>query len=217
MVLRVVCPYPNHGRIMKQTEDSLEALVKSGLFTDVQIGRIQGTCTARGRNEVINAVQENGKLRLNMDFRKYQELPKFDYFMSNDADIEYTPDHVAALLEKDVPIVSGAYLYRRNSELFTAGKFVNGIPGLTDTSHFFQSKCKGMIEADWVGAGFLLIKREALQALPNPWFWQGHIEYSDGVQTRICYVTDDIGFSMNANQCGFTIFLDCDTKVIHHI
>lgn len=216
MILRVSCPYANNSSILDRTEKSISMLKESGLFDEVQVGRVRGAYISNGRNQVINAKWDGNKLIQNYDNRKYQELSGFDYYLSIDSDMEFAPEQVEALLNRNLPIVSAKYKYRFDDQLSVSGKYLNNIEGLTHISNFFTMSSKGLNEVDWFGSGMFLCTRQTIQSMSYPWFWMGLIEYKEDGLTKVSYITEDVGFCINARRHGFQLFVDFDTKVIHH-
>ena len=138
-------------------------------------------------------------------WRNRNELMSLDsqytHFLQWDQDIEANAYQIQALLAHDVDIVSGAYLQRRSDgeTSYCAGRDGRSI-GINS---------RGCFPVEWVGAGFLLISRHALESLDRPWFRH---EMMDGDHT-----SEDVGFCMHARANGFAVYLDCDTIVKHHL
>jgi hypothetical protein len=216
MVLRIALPYPNHGAIYPQTKASVDKLIESGLFDEVQLGMVQGSNVDLNRNQAINANWDGEKLVANFDNREYQELTGFEYLLSLDADIEFEPEHVAALLKWKLPIVSGAYIYRNNPTLYTAGYYYREL-GLTRPSTMLLRDSHSLNTVDWVGGGFLLVTREALNEMSYPWFYKTWLHYQERGVARVANISEDVGFCVNAHRHNLKVAIDCDTEVIHHV
>lgn len=204
MKLKVGVPFAKHGRITDATLRSLDALKQCTDF-EIDIVVQQGSNVPRARNAMINSEKSN---------LVSQTLSGFDYFLCVDADTGFTVDHVKQLLAHELDIVSGAYLHKHDASRIVAGWFkpVEGISLMQDRVSPDQT---GLLEVDWVGAGFLLLKREAIESLPYPWFTCLEINYesTDGPCAQV--VSDDLGFCMKARQNGARIMLDADCRVDH--
>lgn len=204
MKLKVGVPYAKHGRI---TEATLESLKRLGECTDFQVAVIaqQGSNVPRARNAMINKEQSN---------LLYQKLPDFDWFLCVDADTGFTVDHVKQLLAHDVDLISGAYVHKHDASRLVAGWF-NEIEGFSPMEERVALDRTGVFEVDWVGAGFLLIRREVLERTPYPWFTSMEIEYESDEGPCAQVVSDDLGFCIKMQRNGEKILLDADCRVEH--
>lgn len=204
MRIKVGIPFAKHGRITDATLKSVKDLKNSCDF-DVHVVAQQGSNVPRARNAMINKEKSN---------LIQQELEGFDYFLCVDADTGFTVDNVKQLLAHDLDIVSGAYVHKHDKQRFVAGWF-REIEGLSLMEDRVTLDKTGLMEVDWCGAGFLLLKREALESMPYPWFTSQEIEY-DAPEGKCAQVTsDDIGFCVKARQNGMKIMLDADCRVAH--
>lgn len=204
MRLKVGIPFAKHGRITDATLKSINDLKNCNDF-ELEIVAQQGSNVPRARNAMIN--QEESNLI-------HQKLSGFDYFLCVDADTGFTVDHVKQLLAHDLDIVSGTYLHKHDSSRVVAGWFgeTEGISLMNDR---VEPDRTGLFEVDWVGAGFLLLKREALEAMPYPWFTCIEIEYQSPNGPCAQVTSDDLGFCMKARRNGMKIMLDADCRVAH--
>lgn len=204
MKLKVGIPYAKHGRVTEETLNSLNALTNSGDF-EVEVVFQQGSNVPRARNAMINGEQSN-LIR--------QTLEGFDFFLCVDADTGFTVDNVRQLVGHDLPIVSGACMHKHEATRIAAGWFRDQ-EGISPMTARVEAGATGLFEVDWVGAGFLLLKREALERIPYPWFTCIEISYDtpDGPCAQIS--SDDMGFCMKARRHGETIMLDADCRVEH--
>jgi hypothetical protein len=202
-MIKVCVPYPNHGKILPQVEDALSALEASDL--DVDITRVKGSNIIRARNAAIN--EEKSDLCR-------QKLPHFDYFLSVDADVLFTVDHVKQLISHKLDIVGGLYPNKNNRQLAVAG-YLTAV-GSVNYDKLVLSAGHGLKRVGYAGSGFLLISRHALENIEYPWFRYETISYLDSAgDLHQQQTSDDIGFAINAARCGFPIYLDCDCKLEH--
>jgi len=121
----------------------------------------------------------------------------YDYIMWIDSDIIFQPEDFAKLLERDLEIVAGLY----NA---TDGNFACRV---VDDAEGATKQVIEPVEAEWVGMGFMLIKRGVLEMIEPPWF-----------QTTVVdgqFVTEDIYFCMMARKAGFKIYVDPEVTVRH--
>jgi len=141
----------------------------------------------------------------------------YDYYMCIDSDIEFNPEDVQALVNRNVDIISGFYQFRYNNNYGVAGTFQ--YTGCTiHKDGFLKWDSTGLKEVDWVGAGFLLIKREVLENIDFPYFREGILTYinNDGKEEAQWH-GEDVGFCISAKKAGYKIYVDCDVKVNHII
>ncbi len=204
MRLKVGVPFAKHGRI---TDITLNSLKELGKCTDFKVEVIaqQGSNVPRARNAMINGEKSN---------LVEQALEGFDFFLCVDADTGFTVDHVKQLLAHDVDIVSGAYVHKHDASRIVAGWF-SGIEGISRMEDRVALDKTGLFEVDWVGAGFMLLKREALETMPYPWFSCNEIHYTSDQGPCAQTVSDDLGFCMKARKNGKKIMLDADCRVDH--
>lgn len=204
MKLKVGIPFAKHGRITDATLKSIRDLKESNEF-DVDIIAQQGSNVPRSRNAMINGELSN---------QVSQQLDGFDYFLCVDADTGFTVDNVKQLLAHEADIVSGAYVHKHNSQRFVAGWF-GEIEGISPMENRVALDRSGLFEVDWCGAGFMLLKREALQTMPYPWFTCIEIQYTSPEGKCAQVTSDDLGFCMKARQNGMKILFDADCRVDH--
>lgn len=204
MQLKVGIPFAKHGRITDVTLKSVNDLKTCDDF-EVEVVAQQGSNVPRARNAMINGEKSN---------LVQQKLTGFDYFLCVDADTGFTVDHVRQLLAHDLDIVSGAYVHKHDASRIVAGWFgeIEGISMMKDRVALDKT---GLFEVDWVGAGFMLLKREALESMAYPWFSCSEISYQSDKGPCAQVVSDDLGFCMKARANGKKIMLDADCRVDH--
>jgi hypothetical protein len=175
-----------------------------------EVSSLQGPYIGTARNHLVN----RGK-----SHQMYQNPdPDVDYFLFVDADIGFQFRHVAALIEHEVDIVSGAYLRQRDGKNLTAGKWARVAEfvtvGLAD-----MEKCvtvhspKALTRVDYVGGGFLLVRQKVFTKLPFPWFRELIVQKREvGEENPGFYqVGEDLGFCAQADTHDIPIH--CDTRV----
>jgi len=204
MKLKVGIPFAKHGRITDETLKSLNELSQCKDF-EIEIVTQQGSNVPRARNAMINGEKSN---------LTHQKLNDFDNFLCVDADTGFTVDHVKQLLAHDMDIVSGAYVHKHIPDRIVAGWFKE-IEGLSPTKDRVPVDKTGLFEVDWVGAGFMLVKREVFERVPYPWFTCMEVEYQSKEGLCAQVVSDDFGFCMKVRANGEKIMLDADCRVDH--
>jgi hypothetical protein len=202
--VRVCVPYPNNGGIMTECETSLSKLSKCKDI-ETEILEVQGAS--------ISLLRSNG-VNKGISERCHQKNFDFDYYMCIDSDIEFSVEDVKKLISMDVDIASGAYQYRNNKDRAVAGMF-EGVIGRISKDDFIPWTATGIKEVDWVGAGFLLIKKEVFEKTKYPWFREHIIEYESGGVMHANWIGEDVGFCIAVKEAGFKIYCDMDVKVNH--
>lgn len=187
---------------------SLIETEKAGINFEYQI--CQSSTPAQARNLLISGSEKTT--------RKQTLTDKFTHYLFVDADVAWQPEHILSLLLRKLNIVSAAYVSRTMSGCYQAGKWEHtfGNPG----EKLVNRTSTGLNRVDWVGAGFLLCTREALERMEHPWFRHRVIEVDEdvpgGLVRRHAFeINEDCGFCVNATRSGVRIFLDCDTIVRH--
>lgn len=198
---------PVYSDVADSHKLSLMDTEKAGINFEYQLCR--SVFPGMARNMLVNL----GKSTL---VKQKIEGP-YTHYLFVDADIHWHPSAIEKLLKVDVPIISGSYISRQSSKNYQAGKWAHleGNPGpLVD----IQSN--GVSEIDWVGAGFLLCKKEVFERMEFPWFRHMLIEYEEeldngAVLKHAIETNEDCGFCVNARKAGYKIYIDCDTVVFH--
>lgn len=204
MKIKVGVPFAKHGRITEETLHSVNQLATCKDF-QVEVVAQQGSNIPRARNAMINGEKSN-LIR--------QTLSGFDFYLCVDADTGFTPDNVRQLLAHDLDIVSGACPQKQAPDHFAAGWF-GEVEGISLNSDRVSVDKTGLIEVDWAGAGFLLVKREALESMDYPWFTSREIFFESEQGPCAQLISEDLGFCMKAKQAGKKIMLDADCRVDH--
>ena len=182
---------------------------KDGINFEYQI--CQSAMPALARNLLIN---EDGATTV-----KQTLTDKFTHYLFVDADIGWWPEDILGLLRRRKDIISAAYVARSVPDCYQAGKWEHtiGNPGA-----LVSTTSTGLNKVHWVGAGFLLVTRRALERMDYPWFrhWLVSIDEEVGnglVRRHAVESNEDCGFCVNATKAGIPIYLDCDQRVKHEI
>ena len=124
-----------------------------------------------------------------------------------DDDQYFMPDTLLKLLDRNVSVVSGLYLSR--SSPFSPVVFDRegadgkvGVRPLAPDDH-------GLIRVKATGAGALLVRREVLKQLSEPWWTLGQITPD--------HWSDDIDFCRRVRAEGFSVWCDLDALVGHKL
>lgn len=129
-----------------------------------------------------------------------------EWIMWIDRDIEFERDAILRLMADAVTHkldIVGATYVRRSPPYRLMGKPIQEGAFLP---------MEGLVEMEWMPAGFLLTRMDVYRRIKAPWFWLTH--GPDGH----CDVGDDVYFCMRAREAGMKIFCDTEltSKIRHH-
>lgn len=136
---------------------------------------------------------------------------KYDWIFFWDDDVLIPPNGLVQLFSRNLDIVSGLYMRRHTPIRTTMMMDVveNGEPAIRAVNEF---QAGALLGVDYVGAGCLLIRRNVLEAIKNPWFlWQMHREDLPASER----IPEDIFFCKKAKQAGFKIHMDTSVRCLH--
>jgi hypothetical protein len=166
-------------------------------------------------------------LARNIAVEEFLKSEKFTHLFFIDGDTVPKADVIVRLLQCNKPIVSGWYLSRGGSGLpvvlkITGDKLPDSMFGIVKNDIDFpqwrayglkelltaeKEKDTGLIKVDGVGAGCLLIRREALPHLEKPYFFEDPFkEKSFG---------EDLFFGLNCKIHGVPIYVDLNSFCAH--
>jgi GT2 family glycosyltransferase len=137
-----------------------------------------------------------------------------------DDDHTFAPDVLLRLLRHDLDLVQPLVLMRvvpYNPTLFhtLTGEAIT--PEATDADMvrilsssvptLIKPGARGLIEVNHCGGGGLLVSREVLESMPDPWFELGRLN-------RV-HTDEDVWFCAKARRLGFSVWGDLDTRIGH--
>jgi hypothetical protein len=153
----------------------------------------------RARNEIVDMVLNPKKPRppLYPDGVNgiYSEATHIFWL---DDDMVVPPTAIIQLLRDDQPIVGGLYFGRQPPHLPIVYRHVEGNQWIPITEFG-----PGMQEADAVGFGCMMVRREVLEKMQRPYF-----EFSDKMG-------EDMYFCEEAKKLGYQILVDADVLCTH--
>jgi hypothetical protein len=153
---------------------------------------------------------------------------EFDYWITIDSDIIFTPQQVLDLLEslESNPVVSGMYRMSNltnyaivkewNTDFFQKKGFFEFL-----TPEFIEQwkkdKNEKYMQVSYTGMGFMGLRSEVLKKMKYPYF-NGDLEEiitDDGKILRdMC--SEDVNFCKNIHNAGFNIVVNTDLRVGHN-
>ena len=138
----------------------------------------------------------------------------YDYMMWIDSDIVFTSKDFFKLIDMKKDIASGWYTQPGGStpvvKKMEEGYFQSH--GYFEFIHkdAMVKKTKAF-EADYIGFGWVLIKKGVFETLPYPWFAPKRM--SIGPYEDMC--SEDVAFCIDARHRGYSIWVDPTIKVGH--
>lgn len=139
----------------------------------------------------------------------------YDYLMWIDSDIEFTSQNFFHLLRHHKAIVSGLYLMEGGRQFACVKEW--------DEEFFKENGCfsfltpediKGqseLIPVNYVGMGWMLVKRGVFEKIKYPWFEPLRKKIGDYTD----FTMEDVTFCHKARDAGFEINIDPTIRVGH--
>lgn len=205
--IKIIIPcWPSEDyAIQKCCRESLDALMKMNTG-DYEVRVVpQVTC-------YLSASRNNG---VSKEHLIHQKITANDYYLFCDADMGFTFDNIVALIDENKPVIGGAYPYREGRHervgCYCAGGFFPDRPGFINS--FVETRQTGVIQVDWIGGGFVLVRSDAFEQIEYPWFHNGVFVDQDCAYEY----SEDIGFALNCKKAGIPIYLHCSflPKLVH--
>lgn len=163
----------------------------------------------------------------NMACEEMLKNPKITHLFFVDSDCVPDPDTILKFLSYDLPVVSGWYLSRQGSGLPVVFKLENIATGEYSVKRYIEKRelfpkwrnykldelltlpkeKNGLTKVDGVGAGCLLIKREALSHLDQPYFYEDN--------TKKHGFGEDLFFCLNCKLHDIPVYVDLNKFCKH--
>jgi len=136
-----------------------------------------------------------------------------DYFLFIDSDIIPKIDDIFKLLDSNKEIIGGVY-NKRNSKNYSTGYFYEGSNGFIIKDLNDSDLKEEIMKVDYVGAGFLLIKKSALEKMEYPYFreYMTQHPFLENVQDT---TSECVGFCVHAKKFNIPIFINTLVKLQH--
>jgi len=146
---------------------------------------------------------------------------KYDYLMWIDSDIVFTQKQFVELLDMNKDIASGWYAQpsvAADGSNFTPITETAEDTTFNQTGSFQFLTAKDMenknkaFKADYIGFGWVLIKKGVFEKLEYPWF-APRMRYMENNVQDLC--SEDVAFCIDAKNAGFEIWVDPKCRVGH--
>jgi len=146
-----------------------------------------------------------------------------DVLLQLDTDIEFHPERMRDMLERNEPIIGGMYFLKRLEPIPCA----NGLPDA------IKDRGDGLEQVKFIGTGMLAVHRAVFDAQIEAglvedyqadddekrgeiWdFWRVGVQ-TDPVNGRRRYLSEDWFFCLNAAKCGYRVMADKRNIGIHY-
>jgi len=161
------------------------------------------------RCKVAGADVQRGKQQVPFDGK----VP-YDYMMWIDSDIRFTSKDFFKLVDMRKDIASGWYTQPGGSTPVVEKMEQDYFQTHGYFEFIHEDKMverKKTFEADYIGFGWVLIKKGVFERLPYPWFAPKRM--SIGPMEDMC--SEDVAFCIDARELGYSIWVDPTIKVGH--
>lgn len=156
---------------------------------------------------------------LNIIGEAFMSDPNLEWlFLTNDDNL-CPPDALMRLLDRHLPVVSGLYFGRHQpflpvcfdqilpAESVEADLKIRTLSNKWYRRHLMSKADEDMEQMVAVPDGCLLVRREVMESIPQPWW-----EYGETVSS---YCDHDMVFSRKMRDAGWPIWLDTTVRVDH--
>lgn len=136
----------------------------------------------------------------------------FQKLLFIDADIEFTPEGVSKLLEVDAPVVAGVYATKNPEKSFYGVWTKDGMIG----------RGEGVIEATYLGTGFMMIDRSVLVEMMEKYPELSNEDpvekfgFFNRMKSNGIMLSEDYSFCQRVRDMGHRIYAHQDIGLIHH-
>lgn len=186
---RIIVPCNNQGLIERRLKDLLENVCEE--FEDVQVVRSRCALPSRARNNGIT-----GKFT---DLSFPAHMITCDVYIFIDADVIPCKEGLVRILTESTVDTFATGLYEaRGSKDFAVGRIMGyQLPKITkDEIHSCET-------ADWAGAGLLIVGKNVLLRMRNPYFHESVIAFVDDQNIdRSTIIGEDVTFCISAKGVG---------------
>lgn len=145
---------------------------------------------------------------------------EYDYLFWIDSDVIFTTKDVLQLLQQDKDIVSGCYIMHNNTHypivqhMDDEFYLKNGHYQFMDRTQLTELATKNeLVEVDYVGFGFMCVKKGVFETLSYPYFSPVHFNF--GTNHISEYASEDVSWCIHVKEKGFKVFVDPTVVVAH--
>lgn len=144
----------------------------------------------------------------------------YDYMFWIDSDIVFTTNDVLAILKHDKDICSGCYVMHNNThypivrQMDDEYYLKNGHYEFLDRNTLKElAEKKELIGVDYVGFGFMCVKKGVFESLTYPYF--APVQFTFGTDFIREYASEDVSWCIHVKSKGYTVYVDPCVVVAH--
>jgi hypothetical protein len=171
------------------------------------------------------ALTFGGNVLKGVNQKPFQGELEYDYILTIDSDQVFDAKHLFELMESPYDVTAAMYMME-DTKHFPIVQYWNTEYFLKHGSFPFMSpeevekvpKVNGKyLSVEYVGMGFMLIKKEAVEKIKYPWFChplQNLGKGEDGSEI-IDMTSEDVSFCKNLKEAGVDIMIDTSVRIGH--
>jgi len=147
--------------------------------------------------------------------RPFNGQLNYTHLMWIDSDVIFNPEQIITLMNHDKNIISGIYMMSDMRHFATIKKWDEEYFKKHGYFEFFTESDikdrKELLEVDYTGFGFMLIKKGVFESLDYPWFQPKFYDFG----TCRDFSSEDASFCKTIKEKGYKIFVDPTVRVGH--
>lgn len=142
---------------------------------------------------------------------------KYDYIMWIDSDMVFHPSHLEQLLELNTDVATGIYKTADQETYATVEKWDTEQYKKEDKFHFLtpddvRRYRASVIEVDYSGMGWMLMKKGVVENLKYPWFAPVWIDVGNNMKV---FSSEDVAFCQRIREAGYKIMANTNVVIGH--
>ena len=199
------------GNFLDCYGETIHYSVKKGW--DFAVSRKESPSVFHVRSAVLGADVLRGKKQ-----KPFNNSVNYDWLMWIDSDIIWKPEQIEQLINTKGDIVSGLYIMSNNYQ-YTAVEEYKFEYFKKNREFKFLTKDDLKLEkyqkdfsVDYVGMGFMAVRRGVFENLDYPWFKPKNFDLGSDI---VDFSSEDVGFCLRAKQKGFNIVVNPNIIVGH--
>jgi hypothetical protein len=166
----------------------------------------------------------NGDVLKGIEQKPFQGKINYDYIMWIDSDQVFSVQHFVSLLNANQDIVSGYYMMKNCRQYAVVPNMDNdyflkygSYQFLDDTmvKECIEKNNSHLLEVDYCGMGFMLVKKGVFEKFEYPWFQPETSEFTLGNVKIKDYNSEDVYFCKKCRELGYKIIIDLNVRVGH--
>jgi GT2 family glycosyltransferase len=191
--------------------ETIHYAIKKGW--DFAVSRKESSSVFHVRSAVLGADVLRGKKQ-----KPFNNSIHYDWLIWIDSDIVWNPQQIEDLINTKGDIVSGLYVMSNNIH-FTAVEDYdyryfrkNGTFDFLSREDLKKDKYKQPFPVEYVGMGFMAVRRGVFENLDYPWFKPKNFDLGEDI---VDFSSEDVGFCLRAKNKGFSIIVNPNIIVGH--